>query len=122
MMRTFYLFYGFCPCLIDFCYGFTTPIRTIITAQAFASSISNIVNEEFITDNGIIKDMFQNHQHMEADIIYTGLVASAIYIQYNYYLNKNWENIELYKKNRKTFNMILLFLFIVLTRNIENAI
>jgi hypothetical protein len=119
-MRTF-LKLTFVFGLINSCYGFTTPIRSIITAQAFASSISNIVNEEFVSDYSIVKDIFQNHQHVEADIIYTGMLASAIYVQINLY-NKNWENIELYKNNRKVFNMILLFLFIVFTRNVENAI
>jgi hypothetical protein len=119
-MRTFLVF-GFCVYFVGFCYGFTTPIRNIITAQAFASSISNIVNEEFVSDNSLVKDIFENHRHLEADVIYAGILAAAIYVQIDLQ-NKNWENIDLYKKNRKTFNMILLFIFIVLTRNIENAL
>jgi hypothetical protein len=104
------------------CYGFT-PIRNIITSQALTSSLLNSINEEFVTDTNVIKDLFQYHLHVQADILYTGLFVATAYLQYTMFIDKrNWDDIDLYQIYRRRFNMILTVLFIVFVRNIDNAI
>jgi len=100
-----------------------TPVRSIITSQAFSSSLLNGINEEFISDTGIVKDLFQYHLHIPLDI----LCASVFVITFWYQIStmnerKNWEDIGLYNEYRRRFNMVLMFLFIVFVRNIDNAI
>jgi hypothetical protein len=106
------------------CNGFTiTPIRNIITSHAFSSSVLKNINEEFITDTTVINDLLQYHSHIPLDILYTTLFVISIWYQFSTIDNrKNWEDIELYKDYRRKFNMILLFIFILFFRNIDNAI
>jgi hypothetical protein len=101
-----------------------TPLRSIITSRAFISSILNTINDDFITNTNTISDIFQDHMHIQTDLIYTSVFLVSVYLQIQMYNSrkKNWDNITLYKKYRRQFNMILLILFIILTRNVENAI
>jgi len=104
------------------CYGFT-PIRNIVTGQAFTSSLLNNINQEFISENNVINDIVHYHLHPELDIIYTTAFLVTLYLQYSFYIEKkNWEDIELYNVYRKRFNMLLMVLFIVFAKNIDNAI
>jgi len=103
-------------------YGFTPNIRSIITTKAFESSLLNNINQEFISDSSVMNDIITYHLHPELDIFYSGVFCLTLYLQYNKYNNTNWDTIELYKKNRQRFNMLLMILFIVLGRNIDNAI
>jgi hypothetical protein len=105
-------------------YGFDiTPIRSIVASQAFTSSLIRNINQEFISDTGVIKDIVQYHLHPELDIIYTGMFAVTLYLQYHMFINKNnWEDIELYNIQRRRFNMFLMVLFIIFVRNVDNAI
>ena len=104
------------------CYGFT-PIRNIVTTQAFTSSLLNNINQEFISENNVINDIVHYHLHPELDVIYTSVFAVTLYLQYIFYIEKkNWEDIELYSVYRKRFNMLLMVLFIVFAKNIDNAI
>jgi hypothetical protein len=103
-------------------YGFT-PIRNIVTGQAFTSSLLNNINQEFISENNVINDIVHYHLHPELDVIYTSVFAVTLYLQYIFYIEKkNWEDIELYSVYRKRFNMLLMVLFIVFAKNIDNAI
>ena len=106
------------------CNAFTlTPVRNIITSQAFSSSLINGINEEFITDTGIVKDLFQYHLHVPLDILYTSIFIASLYYQISTFDDKkNWEDIALYKDYRRRFNMGLMFVFILFVRNIDNAI
>jgi hypothetical protein len=106
------------------CNGFSlTPVRSIITSQAFSESLINNINQELISDGGVVKDLFQYHYHIPADIVYTTLFITTVYYQISTIDDrKNWEDIELYKDYRRRFNMALMFVFILFVRNIDNAI
>ena len=106
------------------CNGFNlTPVRGIITSQAFSSSLINNINQEFISDGGVVKDLFQYHLHIPADIIYTSLFIAAAYYQISTLDDRKiWEDIELYQRYRRRFNIILMFMFVVFVRNVDNAI
>lgn len=106
------------------CTAFTmTPLRTIITSQAFSSSLINNINQEFISDGGVVKDLFQYHYNIPADIIYTSLFIAAAYYQISTLDDRKiWEDIELYQRYRRRFNIILMFMFVVFVRNVDNAI
>jgi hypothetical protein len=100
-----------------------TPIRSIIASQAFASSLLKNINQEFISDNTLFKDLLQYHSHINTDIAYTLLFAITLYTQYTFHIdNTGWEDIELFKNKRRKFNMILTILFVILVRNVDNAI
>ena len=102
--------------------GFT-PIRNIITSQAFSSSLINGINEEFITDTSVVKDLFQYHLHVQADVLYTAVFVVTLYLQYQMFMEKkNWDDIDLYKIYRRRFNTLIMVFFIVFVRNIDNAI
>jgi hypothetical protein len=109
-------------CFLGHSYGFT-PIRSIVTTQAFTESFINNINQEFVTDGGVVKDIFQYHLHPELDIVYTVVFMGTAYLQYNMFIDKkNWDNVELYQKSRRAFNAFLTIIFIIFIRNIDNAI
>ena len=108
--------------LLGFCHGFT-PVKNLVATKAFTESLLNNINQEFITDGSVAKDIFQYHLHPELDLFYTSVFIGSAYLQYNMMNNrKNWNNIELYKKSRRRFNSILMILFVLFVRNIDNAI
>ena len=106
------------------CNGFIlTPVRGIITSQAFSESLINNINQEFISDGGVMKDLFQYHYNIPADIIYTLFFMTTLYYQISTLDNKKiWDDIDLYQTYRRRFNMILMFMFVIFVRNIDNAI
>ena len=104
-------------------YNCFTPVKNLVATQAFTESLLNNINQEFITDGSVAKDIFQYHLHTELDIFYTTIFIGTAYLQYNMFNNKkNWNDIELYKKSRRSFNAILMILFVIFVRNIDNAI
>jgi hypothetical protein len=115
------LFVVVAPCL---CNGFNlTPVRSIITSQAFSESLINNINQEFISDGGVMKDLLQYHYHIPADILYTSMFLATLYYQISTLDDKKvWEDIALYQTYRRRFNMLLMFMFVVFVRNIDNAI
>ena len=106
------------------CNAFTlTPVRSIITSQAFSSSLINNINQEFISDGGVVKDLLQYHYHIPADIVCTSMFLATLYYQLSTLDDKkNWEDIALYQTYRRRFNMLLMFMFVIFVRNIDNAI
>jgi len=109
--------------LVPSCRAFQfTPIRGLVTGQAFTSSLLQNINQEFITDDSVIQDIFEYHTHLQWDFVYTTLFGLTLYLQYNLNVNKtNWEHIPLYKVYRRRFNALLTILFIVLARNVQSA-
>ena len=100
-----------------------TPIRTLVTSQALTSSLLQNINQEFITDNNVIQDIFEYHYHLQWDFIYTCIFGFTFYLQYNFNVNKtNWDDIELYILCRRRFNCFLMIMFIIFARNIQNAV
>jgi len=100
-----------------------TPIRSLVTSQAFTSSVINTINQEFVIDNDIVKDIFQRQLHIGSDIFYTLVLGYTIYLQFQFQNSgKNWDNIELYSTIRRRTNSLLMVLFIVFIKNVENAI
>ncbi len=109
--------------LVPSCRAFQlTPIRGLVTGQAFTSSLLKNINQEFITDDSVIQDIFEYHTHLQWDLVYTRLFGLTLYLQYNLNVNKtNWEHILLYTVYRRRFNAVLTILFILLTRNVQSA-
>jgi len=100
-----------------------TPVRSMITYRAFTSSVLNTINEQFIVDNDIVNDLLQSHAHVASDILYTFILGFTVYLQLKFYVSKqNWEDIELYSSIRRKSNSLLLILFVVFIKNVENAI
>jgi len=95
----------------------------MISYRAFSSSVLNTINEQFIVDNDIISDLLQSHSHIASDILYSFILGFTLYLQVNFYVSKqSWEDIELYTSIRRKSNSILLILFVVFVKNVENAI
>jgi len=63
------------------CNGFT-PIRSLVTSQAFTSSVLNTINQEFVFDNDVVKDIFQSNLHLGTDLLYTAILGYTVYLQY----------------------------------------
>ena len=118
-MLLFYLFAFIVPA-----FSFdVTPIRSIVASQAFTSSLLRNINQEFISDNGVVKDIIQYHLHPELDLIYTTMFALTLYLQYSMYMNRtNWEDIDLYIIQRRRFNLFIMIVFVIFVRNVDNAI
>lgn len=107
-------------CWTPLCICFTTPLRKMVTFQAVTSSISTVVNREFITDSTIYNDLFSQHYHIEADFIYTFILSFTLLYEYNQY-SKKWNTIYIYTREQKIVMMITMFMFILLTRNVNSA-
>jgi len=101
-------------------HSFTTPLRKIVTIQAISSSLSNVINREFISDDSLLNDLVTYHRHIEADIIYSSILTFSLFVEYQYYYKK-WNNVEFYKQQHRYITIILTFLFIMLTRNVQIA-
>ena len=118
-MLLFYLFAFVVPA-----FGFDlTPVRSIVSSQAFTSSLLRNINQEFISDNAVVKDIVHYHLHPELDLIYTGMFGLTLYLQYSMYMNRsNWEDIDLYIIQRRRFNIFIMVIFVIFVRNVDNAI
>ena len=104
------------------CFTTSTPLRKIVTLQAISSSVITMINREFIADSSsIYNDLVTYHSHIQADLFYTSILAFTLFIEHSYY-QKKWKNIIIYENERKMTNVIITLLFILLTRNVDNAI
>ena len=123
-MLLFYLFALIVPALIVPAFSFDlTPVRSIVSSQAFTSSLLRNINQEFISDNSVVKDIVQYHLHPELDLIYTSMFGLTLYLQYSMYMNRsNWEDIDLYIIQRRRFNIFIMVIFVIFVRNVDNAI
>lgn len=105
------------------CFTTPTPLRKIITLQTISSSVVTMINREFIADSSsIYNDLVTYHSHIQADLFFTTILAFTLFIEHSYYYQKKWKNIAIYENERKMANVIITLLFILLTRNVDNAI
>jgi hypothetical protein len=101
-----------------------TPVRLIVTGEAFASSLTENFYREF-PENFVMTTVFKTRFHPELDILYLALIALSMYSRYqniNSGGTSRWSTVPGYSKIHKCTNMLLLFLMLVLTKNVENAI
>jgi hypothetical protein len=101
-----------------------TPVRLIVTGEAFASSLTENFYREF-PENFVMTTVFKTRFHPELDMLYLALIAISMYSRYqniNSAGTSRWSTVPGYSKIHKCTNMLLLFLMLVLTKNIENAI
>jgi hypothetical protein len=100
-----------------------TPLRGMITSQAFGSSLLQTINEELITDDSIVKDIVTSKYQPEILAVYTLVFGAAMYLQYYFLLRRSsWENIDQYRRDRRIFSCIMTIFFLLFVRNVENAI
>lgn len=101
-----------------------TPVRLIVTGEAFASSLTENFYREF-PENLVMTTVFKTRFHPELDILYLALIAISMYSRYQNISGtgtSRWSTVPGYSKIHKCTNMMLLFLMLVLTKNVENAI
>jgi hypothetical protein len=116
------LFEGFCS--VHALIPPFTPIRLIVTGEAFTSSLTENFYREF-PENLVMTTVFKTRFHPELDILYLGLIALSMYSRYQNIGgvgNSRWSTVPGYSKIHKCTNMFLLFIMLVLTKNVENAI
>ena len=100
---------------------FHSPIHMLISTRALTHSIGNFVANELIVDNPVLNDISTGSFRAEQCILYMSLFAVAFYGTTNID-QKKWQSIYSYNYLRKRANMVVLVLFVVFTKNIENAI
>lgn len=118
----FYLLGGFCS--VHAFIPPITPIRLIVSGEAFASSLVENFYREF-SENFVMTSVFKTRFHPELDLLYLALIGASFYVRYqniNSGGNSRWSTVPGYSKIHKCTNMLLLMLMLVLTKNIENAI
>jgi hypothetical protein len=101
-----------------------TPVRLIVTGEAFASSLTENFYREF-PENLVMTTVFKTRFHPELDMLYLALIAISMYSRYQNISGSGtsrWSTVPGYSKIHKCTNMMLLFLMLVLTKNVENAI
>jgi len=112
---------------VDFVHGYLpqiTPVRLIVTGEAFTSSMVENFYREF-PENFVMTTVFKTRFHPELDILYLVLIALSMYARYQNINSggaSRWSTVPGYSKIHKATNMMLLFLMLVLTKNVENAI
>lgn len=101
-----------------------SPLRLIVSGEAFVSSVANNLYRE-IPENFIINSLFKTRYHMELDILYVSIIILSIYSRYQEVSDpssERWNKIPMYLKTQKRTNRFIIVLMIVFTKNIENAI
>uniref|UniRef100_A0A6C0DS82 Uncharacterized protein n=1 Tax=viral metagenome TaxID=1070528 RepID=A0A6C0DS82_9ZZZZ len=99
-------------------------LQNIIANKAIISTVFNAINEEVLTDNYFLSDIFSNQLHLQSDISSVLLVGGLLYYRYQYVIpkiDKKLENIEYFYKIRRQFNNVIIFLLFLLVRNVGSA-
>lgn len=119
------MFYIILFVLLNPCNGFT-PIRQLISSQAFTASLTNMVNRELINDSvatNLYNDIFTHHYHVEKDLFYISILIATMYIEYNN-CHENfykWNKIMLFQNQNKIIKSFITFMFFMFIRNVETA-
>jgi hypothetical protein len=109
-----------CISVVD---GLISPLRTLISSQAFVSTFLDGVVRE-LPEGFILNSLLNLHFKTDFDIVCLGLIGVSVYFRgYQYYrLDDKWTSIEMYSNIQKITRVLILVLIIVLTKNVENAV
>jgi len=103
--------------------GLISPLRTLVTSQAFVSTfVDGVVRE--LPEGFILNSLLNIHFKPDFDIVCLGLIGMTVYFRgYRYgRLDDKWSSIEMYSNIQKITRVLILVLIIVLTKNVENVI
>ena len=109
-----------CISVVD---GLISPLRTLISSQAFVSTFLDGVVRE-LPESVIITSLSDMHFKPDFDIVCLGLIGVSVYLRGYQYdrIDDKWTSIEMYSNIQKITRVLILVLIIVLTKNVENVI
>lgn len=105
--------------------GFVSPLRILVSIEAFTSSLTSGLNKEIASEDIIINSIFKSHFHPELDLLYTGLLGLSLVNKLGNNVTETenrWSTITIYNTISKHTRIVLFIIMIVFTKNIENAI
>ena len=124
-------------CLLQFLpliYGFNirqSGLQNIITTRAFLTTLTEKINTEIISDNNLLNEISNTqYSHHIENMFYVGMYTTILYSAIVYFTYskdtstqiEKLNNIEMFSNTKKRFNMLLIVLILLFTKNIENAI
>ena len=109
-----------CISVVD---GLISPLRTLISSQAFVSTFLDGVVRE-LPEGFILNSLLNLHFKTDFDIVCLGLIGVSVYFRGYQYgrLDDKWTSIEMYSNIQKITRVLILVLIIILTKNVENVI
>lgn len=109
-----------CISVVD---GLISPLRTLISSQAFVSTFLDGVVRE-LPEGFILNSLLNIHFKPDFDIVCLGLIGVSVYFRGYQYgrLDNKWTSIEMYSNIQKITRVLILVLIIILTKNVENAV
>ena len=120
--------------LITITYGFNirqSGLQNIITTRAFVTTLTEKINTEIISDNNLLNEISNTqYSHHIENMFYVGMYTTILYSAIVYFTYskdtstqiEKLNNIEMFSNTKKRFNMLLIVLILLFTKNIENAI
>jgi hypothetical protein len=120
--------------LITITYGFNirqSGLQNIITTRAFLTTLTEKINTEIISDNNLLNEISNTqYSHHIENMFYVGMYTTILYSAIVYFTYskdtstqiEKLNNIEMFTNTKKRFNMLLIVLILLFTKNIENAI
>jgi hypothetical protein len=124
MVLSWYSLIGFWIVLgFDGVNGLISPLRSLVTYQTFVYTVLDGVVRE-LPESVIITSLSNMHFTPDFDFLCIGLFGLSVYFKgYRYSsLDDKWSSIEIYSNIQKFTRVLILFLIIVLTKNVENVI
>jgi hypothetical protein len=99
-------------------------LETLITSRAVFSTISEQVKNEIISDSPLLRDVSHGYFRLDFDVCYLALVGLALYSKMNTgnQANQKLNQISRYSNTMKLTRAFLFTLFVVVAKNVENAI
>ena len=98
-------------------------LETLITSRAVFSTISEQVKNEIITDTPLLRDISHGYFRLDFDVCYLVLIGLALYSKMNNtQTNQKLTQISRYSMTMKVTRAFLFTIFVVLAKNVENAI
>lgn len=120
--------------MLPFIYGFNirqSGLQNIITTRAFLTTLTEKINTEIISDNNLLNEISNTqYSHHIENMFYVGMYTTILYSAIVYFTYskdtstqiEKLNNIEMFSNTKKRFNMLLIVLILLFTKNIENAI
>jgi len=120
--------------LITITYGFNirqSGLQNIIATRAFVTTLTEKINTEIISDNNLLNEISNaQYSHHIENMFYVGMYTTILYSAIVYFTYskdtstqiEKLNNIEMFSNTKKRFNMLLIVLILLFTKNIENAI
>lgn len=98
-------------------------LENIVTSRAIMSSLITRFQQEFVSDNTFMNEIINNKSNYQIDLFYIFTFMASIYFENNYILKFNkLDKFKIFVNSRRYTNMILIFIIVLLVKNVENAI